>query len=108
MASLQVLEQEKLAENAAYCGEIFRGRMNKINSPLIKAIRGMGLLNAIDIQPFGNGKTAWDVCIELMKKGLLAKQTHNHTIRFAPPLTISEQQVNSACDIIEETLMTLS
>lgn len=108
MASLQVLEQEKLAENASYCGEIFRGRMNKINSPLIKAIRGMGLLNAIDIQPFGNGKTAWDVCIELMKKGLLAKQTHNHTIRFAPPLTISEQQVNSACDIIEETLMTLS
>jgi ornithine--oxo-acid transaminase len=108
MASLQVLEQEKLAENAAYCGEIFRGRMNKINSPLIKAIRGMGLLNAIDIQPFGNGKTAWDVCIALMKKGLLAKQTHYNTIRFAPPLTISEQQVNSACDIIEETLMTLS
>ena len=108
MASLSVLENERLSENAEKMGELFRSRIQSIESGLVLAQRGKGLLNAIDIKPFGNGKTAWDVCIELMKRGLLAKQTHTHTIRFAPPLTINSEELNKACDIIEETLKSLS
>ena len=65
----------------------------------------MGLLNAVVIKPFGNGKTAYDICLSLLDKGLLAKQTHNHIIRFAPPLVITEEQLHTACDIIEETIL---
>ena len=108
MASLSVLENERLSENAEKMGELFRSRIQSIESGLVLAQRGKGLLNAIDIKPFGDGKTAWDVCIELMKRGLLAKQTHTHTIRFAPPLTINTEELNKACDIIEETLKSLS
>jgi len=108
MASLSVLENERLSENAEKMGELFRSRIQSIESGLVLAQRGKGLLNAIDIKPFGDGKTAWDVCIELMKRGLLAKQTHTHTIRFAPPLTINTEEMNKACDIIEETLKSLS
>ncbi len=108
MASLSVLENERLSENAEKMGELFRSRIQSIESGLVIGQRGKGLLNAIDIKPFGDGKTAWDVCIELMKRGLLAKQTHTHTIRFAPPLTINTEEMNKACDIIEETLKSLS
>jgi ornithine--oxo-acid transaminase len=108
MASLSVLENERLSENAEKMGELFRSRIQSIESGLVIGQRGKGLLNAIDIKPFGDGKTAWDVCIELMKRGLLAKQTHTHTIRFAPPLTINTEELNKACDIIEETLKSLS
>lgn len=108
MASLSVLENERLSENAEKMGELFRSRIRSIESGLVIGQRGKGLLNAIDIKPFGDGKTAWDVCIELMKRGLLAKQTHTHTIRFAPPLTINAEEMNKACDIIEETLKSLS
>lgn len=107
-AALQVIQEEHLAENALHMGEIFRSRMSAIQSPLITAVRGKGLLNAIVIQPFADGKTAWDVCLELMKNGLLAKQTHGDIIRFAPPLTINEEQVHEACDIIERTILSLS
>lgn len=107
-AALEVVRDEQLAENAARMGEIFRSRMKAISSPLITAVRGKGLLNAIVISPFGNGKTAFDVCLELMKNGLLAKQTHGDIIRFAPPLTISEEQMHEACDIIERTICALS
>lgn len=107
-AALQVIQDEHLAENALHMGEIFRARMSAIQSPLITAVRGKGLLNAIVIQPFADGKTAWDVCLELMKNGLLAKQTHGDIIRFAPPLTINEEQVHEACDIIERTILSLS
>lgn len=107
-AALQVVKDEHLSENAQRMGEIFRTRMSAINSPLITAVRGKGLLNAIVIQPFADGKTAWDVCLELMKNGLLAKQTHGDIVRFAPPLTINEEQVHEACDIIERTILSLS
>ncbi|MEK0439890.1 MAG: hypothetical protein RLZZ504_806 [Bacteroidota bacterium] len=104
MASLQVLVEEKLPENAERLGAVFRDRLVNIQSPLISAVRGKGLLNAIDILPYGDGKTAYDICLSLRDHGLLAKQTHTHTIRFAPPLTISEEQLNEAADLIATTI----
>jgi len=103
-AALQVVDDENLAENAQKLGEIFRARMEAIDSPLIETVRGKGLLNAVVIKPFGNGKTAYDICLTLLSKGLLAKQTHNHIIRFAPPLVITEAQLHKACDIIEQVI----
>lgn len=108
MAALDVVKDEKLAENAEKLGAIFRQRMQAIKSPLVTAVRGKGLLNAIVIQPYGDGKTAWDVCLELKENGLLAKQTHGDIIRFAPPLVITEEQLQQACDIIENTINGLS
>lgn len=108
MASVDVVLQDKLAEKAAITGEIFRNRMKAIQSDLISVVRGMGLLNAIVIKPFGNGKTAADVCLKLMENGLLAKQTHGDIIRFAPPLTINEDEMHEACDIIEKTIYGLN
>lgn len=75
-ASLKVLVDESLPQNASEMGELFRKGLKEINSPIVKTVRGKGLLNAIDIEPFGNGKTAYDVCIALKSNGLLAKQTH--------------------------------
>lgn len=108
MAALEVVRDEKLSENAERLGVIFRERMLVIKSPLITAVRGKGLLNAVVITPFGDGKTAWNVCLALKEKGLLAKQTHQHIIRFAPPLVITEEQLHEACDIIEETVIGLN
>lgn len=99
-ASLNVLVDELLPENAAAMGELFRKGLKEISSPIVKTVRGKGLLNAIDITPFGDGKTAYDVCIALKYNGLLAKQTHQHTIRFAPPLTINASQIEEALQII--------
>jgi ornithine--oxo-acid transaminase len=103
MASLKVLTDEKLADNAAYLGEILRKGLKAIKSDMITEVRGKGLLNAIVIKP-KNGKDAWDVCIALMHNGLLAKPTHGDIIRFAPPLTINEKQLMLCIDIIRETL----
>ena len=103
-AALQVVDDENLAENAQRLGEVFRERMLQIDSPLVELVRGKGLLNAVVIKPFGQGKTAYDICLSLLDKGLLAKQTHNHIIRFAPPLVITEEQLHRACDIIEKTI----
>lgn len=105
IASLEVIKDENLSENSFKMGEIFRARLQNINSPLIEAIRGKGLFNAVVIKPFGNNKTAWDVCLALKDNGLLAKQTHDHIIRFAPPLTINEAEINEAADIIERTIL---
>ena len=99
-AALKVLVDESLPQNASEMGELFRRGLKEINSPIVKTVRGKGLLNAIDIEPFGNGKTAYDVCIALKSNGLLAKQTHTHTIRFAPPLTINANQIDEALQII--------
>lgn len=99
-AALKVLVDESLPQNAAAMGEIFRNGLKEINSPIVKTVRGKGLLSAIDIEPFVNGKTAYDVCIALKSNGLLAKQTHTHTIRFAPPLTINASQIKEALQII--------
>lgn len=109
-ASLQVLVDEQLAENAARMGEIFRNRMLQLQTKttLIELVRGKGLLNAIVIKPFGDNKTAYDVCLAMKENGLLAKQTHGDIIRFAPPLVINESQMHEACDIIERTILQLA
>lgn len=103
--ALEVLKDENLAENAAKTGEVLRNRLLSIHSPLIETVRGKGLLNAIVIKPYGDNKTALDVCLKLKENGLLAKQTHKHIIRFAPPLCITEEQIHEAADIIEQTIL---
>lgn len=105
-AAMKVVLEERLAEKAEKLGRIFRVEISKIKSPFIKLIRGKGLLNAIEIQPH-NGKTAWDVCIEMAKNGLLAKPTHQHIIRFAPPLVITEEQLREGIKIIKESINSL-
>ena len=104
LASLKVVENEKLVENATKMGEIFRENLKKMNFSIFETVRGKGLLNAVVIKPFGENKTAYDVCMELKNNGLLAKQTHTHIIRFAPPLIINEEQIHQACEIIEKTI----
>lgn len=108
--ALKVLVDENLAENAQQMGEIFRARMEQLiqKTTLVELVRGRGLLNAIVIKPFGNNKTAYDVCLAMKENGLLAKQTHGDIIRFAPPLTINEVEINAACDIIEQTILQLT
>ena len=105
IASLRVLVEEKLAENAEKLGAIFREELKTFerDHEMVEVVRGKGLLNAIVIKP-KNGKTAWDVCLALKENGLLAKPTHDHIIRFAPPLVITEDQLFEAIDIIKETL----
>lgn len=105
MASVKVIIEEKLCENANAMGELFRSELRKINSPIIRQVRGLGLLNAIEIIPYGNNRTAWDVCITMLKGGLLAKQTHQHIIRFAPPLIINAEQIMLAIDIIKDSIL---
>lgn len=105
-AAMNVVVNEALAEKAEYLGKIFRDKMKEIKSPFIKLVRGKGLLNAVEIKPH-NGKTAWDVCVEMAKNGLLAKPTHQHIIRFAPPLVISEEQLYEGLAIIEKSIKTL-
>lgn len=107
IASLQVIKDEKLIENADLMGQLFRTRMEKVKSKTqhIELVRGKGLLNAVVIKKTNEGKTAWDVCLKLKENGLLAKPTHGDIIRFAPPLVINEKQMNECCDIIEETIL---
>ncbi len=103
IAALEVIRDEKLAENAENLGKLFRSELVKIKSDRIELVRGKGLLNAAVIRPKGN-QTAWDVCISLKENGLLAKPTHDHIIRFAPPLVITEQQIMEAAGIIRNTI----
>lgn len=103
IAALEVIKNENLAENSEKLGKVFRDGLNQIKSEMIELVRGKGLLNAVVIKP-KNGKTAWDVCLALRDNGLLAKPTHDHIIRFAPPLVINEEQVKEAVAIIEKTL----
>lgn len=107
IAALEVIKEEKLAENSAHLGEIFRNELRKINSPMIELVRGKGLLNAIVIKPT-NGKEAWDVCLKMAGNGLLAKPTHGHIIRFAPPLVITGEQIYEAVEIIKKSLLEFS
>lgn len=106
ITALTVVKEENLAENALKMGKIFRDECGKISSSFIELVRGKGLLNAIVIRPH-NGKTAWDVCIRMMEHGLLAKPTHDHIIRFAPPLVITEEQVREAVEIIRKSVKEL-
>ena len=103
IAALEVVRDEKLAENAEKLGQVFRDRISKIHSDMIELVRGKGLLNAVVIKP-KNGKTARDVCLKLRDKGLLAKPTHQHIIRFAPPLVINKMELMEAIGIIENTI----
>ncbi|MCK5694161.1 MAG: ornithine--oxo-acid transaminase [Bacteroidales bacterium] len=103
MAALEVLKEENLAERAEELGKKFRAELRNIDSPMIELVRGKGLLNAIVIKPT-NGNTAWDVCVALKENGLLAKPTHEHIIRFAPPLVITEEQLMESVDIISKTI----
>jgi len=103
VAALQVLKEENLSENAEKMGKIFRGELSKIDSDMIVLVRGKGLLNAIVIKP-KDGKEAWDVCVNMKENGLLAKPTHQHIIRFAPPLIITEEQIKEAVEIIKKSI----
>ena len=103
IAAVEVLYDEKLAENATRMGKIFRDEMKTFYSPLIEEVRGKGLLNAIQIRTF-EGKKAWDLCLAMKENGLLAKPTHEHTIRFTPPLIIKEEQMRQAIGIIQKTM----
>ncbi len=102
MASLQVLKEEKLAENAEEMGNYLRSELRKIDSPLIQIIRGKGLLNAIVIEENAQ-VTAAQICYGFKHRGLLAKPTHGHIIRLAPPLVINKAQINQALDAIRDT-----
>ena len=106
IAALEVIIEEDLAGNAEKMGKIFRKKLKSIDSELIEIVRGKGLLNAIVIRSV-NGISAWDVCIVLKNNGLLAKPTHDHIIRFTPPLTINEEQLLEALAIIEKTFAEL-
>ena len=105
-AALEVVRDENLADRAEYLGKIFREEMQKIDCPFIKEVRGKGLLNAIVIEPH-NGKEAWDVCMVMAENGLLAKPTHGHIIRFAPPLNISDDELREAIGIIGKSIKSL-
>lgn len=100
--ALRVVQDEKLADNALRLGSIFRQKLADLNSPLIEQIRGKGLLNAVVIHK--NAPTsAWNICMDMKEQGILAKPTHGHIIRFAPPLIITEQQLNEAFVGIQKT-----
>lgn len=104
MAALQVVKDEKLEEKAEELGKIFREEMLKVKSDMIELVRGKGLLNAIVIKP-KNGKEAWDVCLKMKELGVLAKPTHQHIIRFAPPLVITKEQLLEAIELIKQAIL---
>jgi ornithine--oxo-acid transaminase len=106
VTALDVIKDEKLAQNARKLGELFRERLNKFieTTDLVKLVRGKGLLNAIVINDSEDSSTAWDLCVALKENGLLAKPTHGNIIRFAPPLVMTEEQLHDCCDIIEKTI----
>lgn len=104
MAALQVIKDEHLMEKADRLGKLFREEIMKINHPMIQKVRGKGLLNAVIIKPM-NGKEAWDVCLKMRDNGVLAKPTHQHIIRFAPPLVITEEELRDAIERIKKSIM---
>ena len=104
MAALQVLTEEKLAENAEAMGEILRGELSSLPGDIVRLVRGKGLLNAIQIQP---EFSASELCVALRDKGLLAKPTHGDIIRFAPPLIINETEMMECINIIKSTVTSL-
>ena len=107
IAALEVVKDEKLAENANILGELFRSEIQKIVdiSSLVNGVRGKGLLNAILINDTEDSTTAWDICIKLRDNGLLAKPTHGNIIRFAPPLVMNKEQLLECVAIIKKTIL---
>lgn len=106
IAALEVVKDEKLAENAEYLGQLFRKEISTFaeTNDLVKLVRGKGLLNAILINDTEDSSTAWDICIKLSDNGLLAKPTHGNIIRFAPPLVMNEEQLMDCVAIIKKTI----
>lgn len=106
IAALEVIEEEKLAENAEKLGIVFRNKINEYisESNIVTLVRGKGLLNAIVINDTEDSSTAWDICVKLKEHGLLAKPTHGNIIRFAPPLVMNEEQLLDCVNIITSTL----
>ncbi|XP_050074541.1 ornithine aminotransferase, mitochondrial isoform X2 [Anopheles maculipalpis] len=102
IAALQVLVEEKLSENAERMGQLLRSSLRELPTDVVSIVRGKGLLNAIVINP---NFDAWEVCLRLKENGLIAKPTHGDIIRFAPPLTINEQQLEECLHIIKSTVM---
>jgi ornithine--oxo-acid transaminase len=107
MTSLEVLRSENMADNAEKMGALLRSEIEKLNSPLIKLVRGKGLLNAIVIN-HPDAEVSWELCLHLRDLGLLAKPTHGDKIRFAPPLIINQEQILEAVQIIATALNRLS
>lgn len=106
--ALELMEEEDLTAKAEKLGKIFRDGIKALNSPIIKVIRGKGLLNAVVIdESAASGRTAWDLCLLLKSKGLLAKPTHGDIIRFAPPLVITEAELRKGLNIIAEAIKEL-
>jgi ornithine--oxo-acid transaminase len=106
MAALEVLKEEKLADNAEAMGLLLRNEINKLQSPHVRLVRGKGLLNAVVVQ-HSNKEAAWDLCLQLKENGLLAKPTHGDKIRFAPPLVINKEQIMECVEIIGKSLKML-
>ncbi|MCL6257903.1 ornithine--oxo-acid transaminase [Aquiflexum sp. TKW24L] len=106
IAALEVIRDEKLAQNARKLGKIFRERMQILvdKYKILKLVRGKGLLNAVVVNDSTDSSTAWDMCMSLKENGLLAKPTHGNIIRFAPPLVMTEEQLHDCCDIIEKVV----
>ncbi|MBK9592032.1 MAG: ornithine--oxo-acid transaminase [Crocinitomicaceae bacterium] len=106
IASLEVVKDEKLAENAERLGKIFRAEMQKLvdEFPLVSLVRGKGLLNAVVVNDTEDSSTAWDICMKLRDNGLLAKPTHGNIIRFAPPLVMTKEQLMACVTIIRKTI----
>lgn len=106
MEALEVVKDEKLAENAKELGNLFREKMNEFiaTNDLVNLVRGRGLLNAILINDTEDSSTAWDICVALKENGLLAKPTHGNIIRFAPPLVMTKEQLLECVDIITRTI----
>ena len=106
MAALQVIKDENLCQNSEIMGELFRSKLNEYikTSNIIKLVRGKGLLNAIVINDIEESETAWNICLKLKENGLLAKPTHGNIIRFAPPLTITKKEIETAVNIIITTI----
>ncbi|TAF32453.1 MAG: ornithine--oxo-acid transaminase [Cytophagales bacterium] len=107
VAALSIIRDEKLVENSFYLGQIFRDRMNELKDKCeaITAVRGKGLMNALEVNDLPSGNLAWNICLALKENGLLAKPTHGNIIRFTPPLVLTEEQMHECCDIIEKTAM---
>ena len=108
MTALEVVRDEKLAQNARHLGDLFRLRLQVLvdKYKILSLVRGKGLLNAVVINDGPESSTAWDICVKLAKAGLLAKPTHGNIIRFAPPLVLTEEQLHECVDIIESVVAT--
>eukprot|EP00611_Tribonema_gayanum_P021723 TRINITY_DN4233_c0_g1_i1.p1 TRINITY_DN4233_c0_g1~~TRINITY_DN4233_c0_g1_i1.p1 ORF type:complete len:365 (-),score=127.49 TRINITY_DN4233_c0_g1_i1:358-1452(-) len=105
MAALQVLKDENMAENATEMGQRLRDGLRAINAPVVELVRGKGLLNAIVVKEEGESDRAWQICLKMKEKGLLAKPTHGNIIRLAPPLCITADQVDEAVELMGSVLL---